>query len=150
MIIREATGQDINAIVAMGVNVHFESEYRNLTYSQDKVEKLCRKCIGNPSCFVRVAEESSSIIAIFAAYLAQTYFSDDLVSQDILVYVVPGRRGSQAFFRLCLAYIGWAKTMGAKIITLKATSGIDVAKTYRAYTGMGFKMTGGNYNMEVS
>ena len=149
MIIRPITIDDIPALIGIGRKVHQESEYNVMSFNPQKCELLCHSIITNPDMFGRVTVKEGVIIGVVVAGVCPTYFSDELNASDLLVYVLPEYRGTRAFFMLCIEYIAWAKIMGARLIFLRNSTGIEPEKTGNLYQRMGFQHIGGIYRMEA-
>ena len=149
MIIRQITKDDIPRLIEIGLMCHQESEYNVMSFSGNKCIALCERIIAEPQMLGTVTVKDSVITGVLVAAAIPAYFSDEITASDLLVYVLPEYRGSRAFYMLCLSYVGWARTKGARLIFLRNSTGIESEKVGKIYQRMGFEHVGGIYRMEV-
>lgn len=149
MIVREMTESDIPVLVKIGSQAHLESEYRTMTFSSEKCERLGQAMysLENLKCFV--VERDGEIIGFLMASVDEGYFTDEKTTSDLLVYVKPEWRGSRAFYLLITEYIAWAKEQDAKLIFLSNSTGYEPEKIGKLYERLGFHRVGGIFQMEV-
>ena len=89
--------------------------------------------------FLIVAEDQGEVIGLVSGGLTSHAFSDELVSMNVLFYVVPAFRGSTAMVRLADAYVDWAEAQGVS----KDNTFISVmGGTDQAFVDYGFKRAG--------
>jgi len=140
MKVRPLTIEDMPEVTLLGYEMHQESpNYQNLGYSPQKCLKLLDTIKENPNEFCGfVAESESRIVGIFLGAMCEMYFSEDLVASDILIYVIPEKRGSFALFRLVRAFEDWADNLGAVEKTLAVSSGVHPEKTLSAFLRLGY------------
>lgn len=150
MIVRQLTEQDIPAVIHLGGRMHEESQYSALTYSPEKVAKKCIRSLYDPDMFALVAENEGEIVGMIGAIVGPYEFGDELIANDMLVYVSIEHRGSMAFIRMIKAYVFWAKEQGAALIFLAQTTGINQELVASLYQRLGFKPVGGQFCMEVN
>ncbi|MFA5401803.1 MAG: GNAT family N-acetyltransferase [Dehalococcoidia bacterium] len=149
MIIRQITHDDIPKLIEIGLMCHQESEYNIMSFSANKCIALCERIISEPQMLGMVTVKDNETTGVLVAAAIPAYFSDEINASDLLVYVPPEYRGTRAFYLLCLSYIGWARTKGARLIFLRNTTGIEADKVGRLYERMGFSRVGGIYRMEA-
>ena len=133
----------------MGRKAHEESEYNVMSFNPDKCVQLCEQIINLPVMLGVVTLKDDIITGVLAAGVHPAYFSDELTSSDLLVYVLPEHRGSRAFYMLCIFYVSWARSKGARLIFLRNSTGIEPAKIGKLYERMGFEHIGDIYRMEA-
>lgn len=140
--IRVATLDDIDMIVALGAELHSESSYGCLPFNAEKVKCLMCGLIEGGYGVVFVAEKGGKIIGGIAGGVTEFWFCDELHGFDYSFFVHPEHRGGSAAFRLLLAFESWCKSMGATQMDIGITTGIHVDKTTRFYEKMGFVKSG--------
>jgi N-acetylglutamate synthase-like GNAT family acetyltransferase len=142
MIIRQAKQEDESAIIALGKAMYVESTWINLEFDESK----CRESFYNVlfTGLALVAEEDGAIIGMFGGEIQQHIFSNDLMSMDVLHYVIPEFRGSSAAKRMITVYKAWAAAKGVKTenVYLGIMSGINVERTEKFYNKLGFERAG--------
>lgn len=148
MDIRQATPQDVGAIVALGALMHSESpRFSKLSYNCEKVRAMMAMAMQDERYLVLVAENDGALLGGFAGFMAPHWFSDDQVASDLALFVQPDRRGGMAGVRLVKAFVAWAKTRNPKLIQLGISTGVLVEETAQLYRAIGLKQFG--YLFEV-
>lgn len=141
--IREATHEDIPALVDLGRLMHDESpRFRGMAYDPDRVAACMEFCIDSPHGFVRVAEEGGQIVGGFVAGVTPHYSSPDLVACDIAVFMAPWARGGIAVARMAEQYRRWAEAQGATQTLIGVMTGVNVEKTVKLLQRLGWRQAG--------
>jgi GNAT superfamily N-acetyltransferase len=148
-LIRQITYDDIPTLIEIGRKAHEESEYNVMSFNPDKCMRLCEQIINSPAMLGIVTLKDDVIAGVIVAAVYPGYFTDELTASDLLVYVLPGYRGTRAFYRLCIFYITWARLQGAKLIFLRNSTGIEPEKVGKLYERMGFAQVGGIFRKEA-
>lgn len=147
--IRNATPDDIPAIVSLGEAMHAESRYRDpLPWCAPKVTGLLDWLLANDDGLVLVAEAGDRIIGGFLGMVEDHWCSRARVATDFALYVHPGWRGSSAAARLLGAYGAWARERGAVLVQAGITTGVHVEATSRLYERLGFRRVGNLFELE--
>ena len=146
--LRPMTESDMDVVVDLLTQMYEESSnYQELEFSLDRVEEVARQTI--QSGFAMLYEETGGkVVGVMAGVVYQPTFSRDLMAADLALYVHPDYRGFVAV-RLVTAFITWAKSRGAKLISVGVTAGIDNDAAVKLYEILGFKKTGTSLMMEV-
>ena len=112
MIIRPATEADIPKVHELSAGIFFESTYASVCeYSVEKVDQVIRTILANPDrWFLHLAESDGTIIGMYAGFLTEYYFSQDLMACDLALFVEPDKRGGRAAIRLIRAFEEWARS----------------------------------------
>jgi GNAT superfamily N-acetyltransferase len=145
--IRPATIDDVPRLVELGAQMHAESRYRVLAFAEDKVTELYTDLIEHPDALIMVSERAGIIIGMIVARIHAPYFSRDLASGDLHLYIQPAHRGGLSGPRLIAAYMHWAKARGAKMIDLGNSARICDTALARLYEYMGFEPVGTLYQL---
>lgn len=149
MSIRQATIDDLGAIIALGKQMHAESgRFGVLAFDEQKVRDRFANLVANDNAFVLVCEqEDGEIVGGFAGYVAEHWYSTDKAAQDLALFVRPDRRGGIAAARMVKAFIAWAKERGALQIVLGISTGVRVEETAALYRSIGLKQFGYLYEV---
>lgn len=147
MAIRDATEQDLDAIVELGLEMHAESSYRYLQFDQEKVRSFMAGMMGQQ--YVRVYEKDGQLLGGMAGMVVQPWFSTDLYAVDVAVFVSQEHRGSMAAVRLIKDFVVWAKECGAKQIRPGVTTGDVGSAGSRLYEALGFEPVGTTFALNV-
>lgn len=145
--VRDATLDDIPAMVALGAIMHAESRYSFMAYDGEKVAATLRALIGTG--FVRVHVKDGEIDGGMVGYMGEPWFSMERVASELALFVVSGKRGGMAAWYLLSEFSAWAENQGAKEITLAITTGVKVEETGRMYQRLGFEQVGGVFKRRV-
>ena len=146
--IRSATINDLPALLALGERMHGESRYRVLAFSREKLRTTLQMLLTAPGGFLWVAERRGSIVGGLAAMCAQHWASDDLVATDLALFVAPEHRGGMAVRPLVEEYRGWARKLGAKLVDLGVSTGLDAERTAGLFDRVGFPRIGTIHSAE--
>lgn len=138
--IRRATAADIAALVELGLAMHAESAtHSRLNFNATKVAQLLVDMLARPlTALVLVSENEGAIDGAALAHIFEHWFSDELVAQEMALYVVPTKRGSLRAARLVAGLDAWARAMGARILQAGCTTGVAVNRTIELYEHLGF------------
>jgi GNAT superfamily N-acetyltransferase len=138
-VIRQAQLTDLPALVQLGATLHAESpRYSRLRFSWRKVEQTLELMILNPAAAVLVAEEQGTIVGAALAVISEEWFSDELVAQEMSVFIAPERRGALTAARLIASLDEWAQRQGARYLQAGSTTGVDMDRTIDLYERLGF------------
>lgn len=144
MKIRNATVNDLAAMLVLGRRMHAESPRFNLLqYDEGKVSLLLHTALDSNAYFLMVAEHADGqVIGGLIAYIAPMWFSTDEVASELALFIDQDRRGGWAAIRLLREFITWAAGMGAKQTVAGISTGIDIDTTAQLYRAAGFKQVG--------
>ena len=142
------TAEDIAARVEMNRLAH-EEIGDGLPFDDDMVRRFYERRIGRPDRCVLQAELSGKIVGGLTGQVAPHFHCPRLGASLLGVYVLPEHRGSLAAVKLLHGFRCWAGEHGAVRIYAGVTSGIDIARTDRLLKRLGFRMTGGNYELAL-
>lgn len=145
--VRDATLDDIPAMVALGAIMHAESRYSFMAYDGEKVAATLRSLISGG--FARVHERDGEIDGGMVGYMSEAWFSRAKVAAELALFVTPGKRGGMAAWYLLSEFSAWAENQGAQEITLAITTGVKVEETGRMYQRLGFEQVGGVFKRRV-
>lgn len=146
MKLRMATPDDLPAIVVLGRVMHQESSFAPMDYDVDRVKETISDLM-NKSQFVVVAEDTNGeVIGGMAGMVTQSWFGNDMVANDLAIFIHPDHRGGLVVVRLVKAFVHWAKLAGAKQIRPGVVSGSRTAEAL--YDRLGFTRCGATFCME--
>ncbi len=117
---------------------HAESVYHDVAFSEKKVLALA----DNPFCMMSF--HNGVCVGVFVGAIKEYYFSEESAAQDIAFFVSKDARGSMAAVELINAYEEWAITQGVRHIHLEQGTGINIERTDRFFSGIGYMKIGSN------
>lgn len=145
--VRDATHDDIPALVALGAIMHAESRHSFMAYGAEKVAETLRALIG--SGFVRVHVKDDVIDGVMVGYMGEPWFSTERVASELALFVIPGRRGGMAAWYLLSEFAAWAEEQGAREITLAISTGVRIDETGQMYQRLGYEHVGGVFKRRM-
>lgn len=141
--IRDATLDDVPALVALGHLMHAEApHFRGLAWDGDKVARLAEHLIGSPLGFARVLERDGEVVGGILAMAVEHWCSPDLVSCDLALFVRPDCRGGTAAARMLCGYREWAHGLGCKLVQFGVMTGVCVEQTEALAKRLGWTRQG--------
>ncbi len=127
-----------NDFMRLAKAFHAESIYRDVPFSEDKVAALTNY----PFCMLSFSD--AKCIGCFVGSIEPYYFSDECAAQDIAFFVSKDSRGSIAAIELINAYEEWAIKQGVKHIHLSQGTAINIDKTEKFMSAIGYTKIGAN------
>lgn len=141
-----ATVADLPAICVLGRAMHQESTFAPMDYDLERVKETLGGLM-DKSQFVVVAEGTNGeVIGVMAGMVTQSWFGNDMVANDLALFVHPDHRGGMLAARLIKTFVKWARLAGAKQIRPGVISGCKVADAL--YEKLGFRRCGATFVME--
>lgn len=141
--IREATHDDIEQLVAMGSVMHGASpRFRRLAFVPEKLAATLRWLIDSEDGFLMVAEADGWCVGVLAAAAVEHWMSTDKVAADLALFVDPGARGTGAADALVQAYKSWATERGVAFPQAGVSAGIADGAAVAVYERNGFSRCG--------
>lgn len=88
MIVREPLPKDFDELVDIGEEFAIISkEAHGLSINRKKIEDFARAIFDKKNFISLVLEDEGRIIGIFTAQIVKTFFSDDIIAQELVWYV---------------------------------------------------------------
>lgn len=125
--------------------MHAESAYKDCSWNDAKMEALLR----TPGIFCALAKDEDGYYGGIIGMVSEYFFGDDLVANDIGMFILPEKRGGRAVIALVQAFEYWAAAQGAREIQLGQTTGVEIERTRRLYEGLGYEVMGFNAKKEL-
>ena len=116
--------------------------YSMIKRSRSRMAESFSDMIKNPNKICLIARVEGVCVGAMAAYIDVLWFSRELYSENIFIYVVPRWRGSNIASTLLSIYREWAKARGVSKILLESSSGIKPLASKRFFERQGFETLG--------
>jgi len=97
-----------------------------------------------PTFVVFLAEKDGKLIGFIAGMVQRYFFSLRERVTDMGFYVLPDHRGTSAAIRLIGALENWTKEMNVDDLYIGQTTAINIEKTQKFYSHLGYKTVGFN------
>lgn len=152
MIIRDASLDDIQQLVALGEAFHQESMFSRIPFKREKVTQLLEslvKDIQNKKIFFKVCIKEQTVYGGLIGFLSNYFFSDAYAANDLGLFILPDKRGSFAAAKLLKLFQEWGHQTGAMEVCMGVSTGIHAARTGKFYEAMKFQHVGGIYKYAI-
>jgi GNAT superfamily N-acetyltransferase len=144
--LRLATMDDLPPLCVLGRIMHAESTFAPLDYDIEMVKETLTELM-NKNQFVVVAEDTNGeLVAVMLGKVVPTWFGNDLVANELALFIHPEHRGGLLAAKLIKMFVMWAKLAGAKQIRPGVISGNKTAVAL--YERLGFTNCGATFVME--
>ncbi len=138
-------GSQWDAFMELSHQMHAESSFKDISFSDAKVKELLQ----NPDIFLALYKKEDEYLGFILAGICNYFFSDELQSQDLALFITPRYRGGFTVVRLVHAYEEWAKLKGVSEIYLSQSTGVRTDKTDKLYDRLGYTKLGSNTKKRI-
>tara|TARA_R100001594_G_scaffold95562_1_gene129898 strand:- start:127 stop:588 length:462 start_codon:yes stop_codon:yes gene_type:complete len=142
--IRKWEKQDTYPLLDLAETMWAEGAYNHLQFSKTKLKKTFDFLLANPHKGMGwVAVKDGRIIGTMIVHLTKYIFSDEILCNDLALYVDPKERKSIFVpIRLIKTATEWAKEMGAKEFCPASSVAVASDKVEKLYKFMKFETVG--------
>jgi GNAT superfamily N-acetyltransferase len=134
--IREATADDRERIVEMGMSFAVVSEYNETVAAKPGViGETIDRMLASPDGVILVAEIEGVVMGMIGMVAYEHPYSGDRTAQEMFWWVDPSTRGSSIGIKLLRAAEVWAKERGAKAMQMVAPN----ASVASLYSRLGYR-----------
>lgn len=143
MRVRDATLDDVPALLALGQRMHAESpRFRQIEFDSPRLQMTLEQVLAADGGFLMVGVHDDTIAGVMVGLATQHWCSTDIVASELALYVEPEFRGSLLAARLIRRYITWARNLGAKLVVAGISTGVHTEETARLYEAVGMRRFG--------
>lgn len=141
MLIREATRDDVSAMVALGRRMHEESPYWSaLPFSDERTAATIVQLMAAPGLGVAfVAEHDGQIVGGAGAVIVWHWSVAAKIGCELFVFVAPEHRGGSVAARLIRAMDRAVAARGAVRFQVGSSIGLNDERTAQLYERLGFR-----------
>jgi GNAT superfamily N-acetyltransferase len=137
--IRKATYDDIDVLLDFFKAMHQESpRFSRMQFSDKKMLQILIGLIDSDNGLLLVTEHDGDMVGMFCGMVSEHFFSEELVANDIALYLVPSARGHGLARPLINEYVEWASKR-TKFINIGISTGIHLDRTAQLYESLGFQ-----------
>lgn len=133
-------------ILEIFADLHEESAVMKLfEYNEERVKKMVAAAVMHPEhvCgFACVDFATQTIVGLMIGSLGITYFSDEPIANDVVLYMRPEHRNEFVAKHLLDAYTAWAKRLKIEKMFFTHLSGIGHEKLAKTMKALGWKSIG--------
>ena len=150
MIVRDATFEDYNGLLALGARMIAESKTRFPEIEPDRVRKQLELTLEHPNLMLcGVAEHEGLLIGMVTAFAGDYAFSTELRSACDLLFVTQDRRGLVAAKMLIDFYKDWSDDLGCRVSTMGISTSVHPERTGLLFERCGFYPVGPTFRRDV-
>lgn len=149
MIVRNADGADLPALLALGQAMHAEATTRFPSIDAARVAQQLDLTLKMPGTFLCAVAEDREPVGMVTGVAGDWAFSARKRALCDMLYVRPDRRGLAAAAMLLVHLRSWAREVGASDVFVGTSTGVDPVRTGRFFERMGFTSFGAMYRMEL-
>jgi GNAT superfamily N-acetyltransferase len=123
--------------------MHAESpRYRHRNFSDVKVRGIIEYFISGPTGGAFVVEEDGVLTGMIGGVPVEDFFGTDKYASDLVIYVLPEKRGSSVLLRLVRVFEKWCFVdQGVAEVILGISTGIHAEATVRVYERLGYSLS---------
>ena len=147
MTIRQATADDVDAMVRMGLHFQATTAYAvHLRATAATLRTLADELVASDHTALWFAERDGAALGMIAAALYRHPMSGETIGTEICWWMDPAARGGRAALRLLKTAEAWAKAAGATVFQMMAPTD-DVG---RLYERLGFDRIEVHYQRRIA
>ncbi|WP_179216540.1 GNAT family N-acetyltransferase [Achromobacter xylosoxidans] len=130
---------DIEGLVELGRAMAAESpRWSRLAYSADRVRNTITNLLSTAEGLVLVARRDGRLVGGILAIAAPNWMSEELIAQEVALFMLPQYRGTFTAARLVCAMAAWSKAKGARWVEAGVSTGVHTERTAGLYRRLGF------------
>jgi GNAT superfamily N-acetyltransferase len=143
--------RDVPEMIELGRLMHDEApEYAASDYSPAKLLGFAVTAAANPMDYCMfIDRKDSALVGMMIGAATEHFFGTTRYAADLLLYVRPDFRGGMTAPRLIKAFEAWAKGVGAKHISVGASTGVNPNLTQGLYSRLGYRTVGAILKKEL-
>lgn len=143
--------ETVEEVYLLAIKLLKESRYDIKTIDPQTMINTIVKSIALPNIAYGsvLINDDEKIIGYLLGYIAKNNFGLDLVAVDESIYLLPEYRGRLYGRKLLKHFEEWCIARGVKAIRLTTTAGINVEKTLKLFTLLGYDYVGGIVEKEL-
>lgn len=145
--IRRARLIDWPQVLNLAQAMHAESRFCELQLNEKKLRKIFEDQINNPrvACCLLAESSDGKVIGMLVGFVVELFFTDALVAQDRVFFVMPEFRGSSAAIRLLTGFRKWGQNRGVQELNINMSVAVNMSRFERFMVHMGFTNCGSNF-----
>ena len=147
--IRSIQEKDIPGLLVMGKTMVEEGDFAPLSFSKHKVERTLKDCLKLSTHLCLVAEVEGNLVGVFIATVTWPWFSEEQITKDRALYVVPEYRKNNIAQKMIKQYLIWAEKYGVEAVMAADSSGVDIGGVKHLYENEGFDVVGHVFRKRV-
>jgi hypothetical protein len=141
-VVRLVEDKDLKKCVALGVDMIKEGYYKDYDVNEEAMTQHAERAFQQPDWMFLVYEKDDEVVGFFLAQISKTYFGNDLIAEQNLMYIDPPHRGSiKIAMQFMREFRSWAVLNKCKGIffapTVSVHDGFDIIAKRLGYNYVG-------------
>ena len=147
MLYRDGVLEDAEQILILGRQMHKESAFASLDWSDNKAENLFKTCVSNPNYCCFVAEKNGVLVGMIAGKVSEYFFGHDKILSDFVWFVDKKNRGTLASIILLKMFMNFGKKWKVAEVCIGVSTKVLLDRTDKLLKRFGFDNVGGTYKL---
>tara|TARA_R100000700_G_scaffold4807_2_gene8221 strand:+ start:170 stop:625 length:456 start_codon:yes stop_codon:yes gene_type:complete len=147
MLYRKGVIEDTEQILVLGRQMHKESAFADLDWSDIKAANLFKTCVSNPNYCCFVVEKNGFLVGMIAGKVSEYFFGHDKILSDFVWFVDQENRGTMASIRLLKMFIGFGKKWHVAEVCIGVSTQVLLDRTDKLLKKFDFENVGGTYKL---
>ena len=147
MIYRQGVLSDTDQILVLGRQMHNESAFASLDWSDNKAANLFSTCViqDNHCCYV--SEKDGVLNGMIAGRVSEYFFGHDYILSDFVWFIDQAHRGTLASIRLLKLFIDFGRLWNVAEVCIGVSTQVLLDRTDKLLKKFDFEMHGGTYKL---
>ena len=145
MLYRKGVLDDTDQILVQGRQMHKESAFASLDWSDKKAANLFKTCVSNKNYCCLVAEKDGVLKGMIAGKVSEYFFGHDKILSDFVWFVDHENRGKITSIRLLKMFIDFGKQWNVAEVCIGVSTQVLMDRTDKLLTRFNFENVGGTY-----
>lgn len=147
MVYRSGILSDTDQILQLGRQMHNESAFSKLDWSDDKAANLFNNCVNKDTHCCFVAEKDGVLKGMIAGSVTEYFFGHDKILSDFVWFVDQKHRGTMASIRLLKLFIDFGRLWQVAEVCIGVSTQVLLDRTDKLLKKFDFEVHGGTYKL---
>jgi len=147
MVYRSGVLSDTDQILQLGRQMHNESAFSKLDWSDDKAANLFNTCVNKDTHCCFVAEKDGVLKGMIAGSVTEYFFGHDKILSDFVWFVDQKHRGTMASIRLLKLFIDFGRLWQVAEVCIGVSTQVLLDRTDKLLKKFDFEVHGGTYKL---
>lgn len=141
MHVRRADRNDADAVIALGMRAHAESDYASTPFSEHRARAAFGEFSHRSDATVLLLCDDTEVCGILVGIVEPAYFTNTHEASETLFYIDPEYRKAENARRLIEAFEQWARYIGAATVSLSVSQLKNAKAVSAMYGRMGYPVS---------
>ena len=147
MIYRQGVLSDTDQILVLGRQMHNESAFSSLDWSDTKAANLFSTCVTQDNHCCYVSEKDGVLNGMIAGRVSEYFVGHDYIVSDFVWFIDQAHRGSLASIRLLKLFIDFGRLWNVAEVCIGVSTQVLLNRTDKLLKRFDFDNVGGTYKL---